>query len=474
MGEVWRAFDPKFEKCVALKVLPPTFADDQDFQERFRRETRRAAKVDEPHVVPVLDFGEIEGRLYVAMQLIEGPDLQYLLDDGPLSQSRAVKIIEQISSALDAAHEAGLVHRNVKPSNILIAKNDFAYLIDFGIARAAGETKLTKTGAIVGSLAYMAPERFTAEVEDARADIYSLACVLHECLTGAPPYPGDSAEQQITAHLTLDPPRPSLRNPTIPGAFDEVIARGMAKQPAKRFSSASELSRAARAAAASPHLPNNYGPHRPHGTRRFSVPWPNPAGTGESPYPEQRRKPAPAERKARRGPLLLLAAAGLMLLAAVLIAALLVLRENGGSQSGPKVTAAPTGSTSETTTASLTTRLSATARQPQSSPSGTDALGFVGYPAARCDPGGTPAVMARTAQSLVVICEIGPANYYYRGLRLSDGASIELTNAVRSSGGFDVTNPVDGTRYQVRPTGISITSPSGQVSSEPMIEYAAK
>lgn len=462
MGEVWRAYDTKFEKMVALKVLPQSFSD-QDFQERFRREAKKAAKLDEPHVVPTYDFGEIDGRLYVTMMLIKGRDLQHLLHDGPLPPQRSVNIIEQISSALHAAHEIGMVHRDVKPSNILVAKNDFAYLIDFGIARAAGEATLTKTGAIIGTLAYMAPERLTTGMGDARADIYSLACVLHECLTGTQPYPGDSAEQQITAHLTFDPPRPSSRNPALPRAFDEVIACGMAKQPAERFSSVGELARAATAAAAS------------SGTRRFSARWPKPDGTGDTPYPEHVHVHDPTPLKLGRGPLVLVGVALLTFLAAALMAALLILRENRGSPTGrSEVTAAPTRSTNDMTTAPPTVRASSTARQPQSNLSGTDAQGFVGYPAARCDPGDTPTAMGRTPQSLVVICEVGPANYYYRGLRLSDGASIELSNAVRSSGGFDVTNPVDGTRYQVRHTGISITSPGGQVYSEPMIEYAAR
>lgn len=139
MGEVWRAYDTAIDRVVALKVLPDNFAHDQVFQERFRREAKAAAGLDEPHVVPIHDFGEIDGRLFVTMRLIKGRDLQDLLRDGPLLPVRAVAIVEQIASALHAAHEVGLVHRDVKPSNILIAKNDFAYLIDFGIARAAGK-----------------------------------------------------------------------------------------------------------------------------------------------------------------------------------------------------------------------------------------------------------------------------------------------------------------------------------------------
>jgi serine/threonine-protein kinase len=172
MGEVWRAHDPTIDRVIALKVLPPNFAGDKVYEERFRREARAAAGLDEPHVVPIFDFGDVEGRLYVTMRLIQGQDLQALLEAGPLPPERAVMIIEQIASALHAAHRIGLVHRDVKPSNIRVAENDFAYLIDFGIARAAGETGLTSTGAAIGTWAYMAPERFSTGAADPRSDIY--------------------------------------------------------------------------------------------------------------------------------------------------------------------------------------------------------------------------------------------------------------------------------------------------------------
>ena len=160
------------------------------FQQRFRREAHAAAQLNEPHVVPIHTYGEIDGRLFVDMRLIEGRDLQTVLAAGPLAPERAVRIIEQVAKALHAAHQVGLVHRDVKPSNILVDDNDFAYLIDFGIARAAGETGLTSTGATIGTWSYMAPERFRAATADARADIYALACVLYESLTGQLPFPG--------------------------------------------------------------------------------------------------------------------------------------------------------------------------------------------------------------------------------------------------------------------------------------------
>jgi serine/threonine protein kinase len=228
MGEVWRAYDTVTDRVVALKVLPANFAQDSVFQQRFRREAHAAAQLNEPHVVPIHTYGEIDGRLFVDMRLIEGRDLQTVLAAGPLKPQRAVHIIEQVAQALQAAHAVGLVHRDVKPSNILLDDNDFAYLIDFGIARAVGETGLTSTGAAIGTWTYMAPERFSGGTADARADIYALACVLYESLTGRLPFPGESLEQVAVAHMTAPPPRPSQVNDGVPAAMDDVIAAGMA------------------------------------------------------------------------------------------------------------------------------------------------------------------------------------------------------------------------------------------------------
>ena len=252
MGEVWRAFDTDTDRVVALKVLPANLANDPQFERRFRREAFAAAGLAEPHVVPIHYFGEIDGRLYVDMRLIEGQDLQAILTHGALEPARAVAIIDQVASALEAAHRIGLVHRDVKPSNILVAAKDFAYLIDFGIARAAGETKLTGTGNVIGTWAYLAPERVTTGQTDPRADIYSLACVLHECLTGSQPFPGDSIEQQIGGHLGLPPPRPSQLRNDLPAELDTVIATGMAKSPDERYSTVSAMADAARAAITAP------------------------------------------------------------------------------------------------------------------------------------------------------------------------------------------------------------------------------
>jgi serine/threonine protein kinase len=252
MGEVWRAYDTVTDRVVALKVLPAQYAGDEVFQERFRREARSAAGLDEPHVVPIHDFGEIDGRLYVTMRLIQGRDLQAVLNEGRLDPARAVKIIDQVASALHAAHRINLVHRDVKPSNILVSEDDFAYLIDFGIARAAGQTGLTGTSNVIGTWAYMAPERISTGHSDARADIYALACVLYECLTGRQPFGGESLEQQIGGHLTVPPPRASERQADVPAQLDAVIVRGMAKNPDDRYATTRELALAATSALTGP------------------------------------------------------------------------------------------------------------------------------------------------------------------------------------------------------------------------------
>ncbi len=256
MGEVWRAQDTEANnRTVAIKLLPPHLAQDDTFVKRFRREADAAAGLNNPHIIPIHQYGEIDGRLYVDMRLIEGRDLQEVLADGPLEPGRAVRIVEQVAKALHAAHKIGLVHRDVKPSNVLLDEDDFAYLIDFGIARAADQTRMTGTGGIIGSWPYMSPERLRAGQVDARADIYALACVLYECLTGSTPYPGDNFEQQMTAHLTAPPPRPSSTDPNVPATFDPVIATGMAKDPDQRYATTVELAVAAHDAITAPLAP---------------------------------------------------------------------------------------------------------------------------------------------------------------------------------------------------------------------------
>jgi serine/threonine kinase PknH len=250
MGEVYEAYDTVKDRTVALKLLPVELSHNDTFRKRLEREARSAGKLQEPHVVPIHDYGEVDGHLYVDMRLIDGADLRTVLNrDGPLPPARAAAIVRQIGAALTAAHAAGVTHRDVKPENILVTADDFAYLVDFGIANAATDDTLTEQGSAIGTFAYMAPERFTSAQVTFRADIYALACVLYECLTGSKPYRAESVSVLITAHLMEPVPQPSLMIPGLPAALDAVVARGMAKVPEHRFASAAELGLAATHAA---------------------------------------------------------------------------------------------------------------------------------------------------------------------------------------------------------------------------------
>jgi serine/threonine protein kinase, bacterial len=247
MGEVYEAEDTRKHRVVALKLISPQFSTDATFRVRMRREADTAGRLTEPHIVPIHDYGDIDGQFYVEMRMIDGVSLRSLLTRyGPLSPARTVAIVRQIAAALDAAHANGVTHRDVKPENILITDDDFAYLVDFGLARAATDPGLTQSGFAMGTYNYMAPERFTGDEVTYRSDIYALACVLGECLTGAPPYRADSVERLIAAHLLEPAPRPSqLRPGRVPPALDSVIGKGMAKNPADRYCSAGDLAGAA-------------------------------------------------------------------------------------------------------------------------------------------------------------------------------------------------------------------------------------
>ena len=248
MGEVYQAYDTAKGRTVALKILSDQFSRDETFRTRFLRESRAAAILQEPHVIPIHDWGEIDGSMYIDMRLVQGQTLYDLIKLGALEPARAVSIISQIASALDAAHDERLIHRDVKPQNIIVTPADFGYLVDFGIAEAKGDTRLTMTGTHIGSFAYMAPERFLDQGVTAAVDVYALACVLYEALTARSPFLSDSMEQVIAAHISSPPPRPSVVNPHVPASLDEVIARGMAKDPDDRYGSAGALGRAAQKA----------------------------------------------------------------------------------------------------------------------------------------------------------------------------------------------------------------------------------
>ncbi len=303
MGKVFKAHDTLIGRDVAVKVLSAELGAEPGYRQRFRREAHTAARLTEPHIIPIYDTGEIDGQLYLVMPVIDGIDVHgLLLRDGPMSPQRAVHVVEQLADALQAAHAVGLVHRDVKPSNALVTGNDHVYLIDFGLAHDTAATRLTRVGHIMGSWAYMAPERFEAGTADASGDIYALACVLYECLTGAKPYPGDSLQQQFTGHYSLDPPRPSDLSPTIPAGLDAVIARGMAKDPRQRYASGPELAADARRALGT--APRGRQETPPTATRSAHaptrlhdrVPTPPPPATPDAAIPRQPRRLPPVSQ----------------------------------------------------------------------------------------------------------------------------------------------------------------------------------
>ena len=241
MGVVYRAYDLALERPVALKILAPELAEDERFRERFLRESRLAASIDHPNIVPVYDAGEVAGELYIAMRYVDGAELKQLLAEGPLPKEEAVAIAGQIAAALDAAHALGLVHRDVKPSNVLVTADGHVYLADFGLTRRLSDQGGGfEAGLSLGTPAYVAPEQIEGKDVDGRADQYSLACLLHECLTGVTPFARSTEAAVLFAHLEEVPPAP-------PG-LEQVLPRALDKDPARRYPTCAELVDAARRA----------------------------------------------------------------------------------------------------------------------------------------------------------------------------------------------------------------------------------
>jgi Protein kinase domain len=250
MGVIYRATEVHLGRPVAVKLIAAERAADEAFRTRFERESRLTASIDHPNVIPVYAAGEEDGVLYLVMRYVAGTDLRSLLKrEGRLPPDRAARIVGQVAAGLDAAHAAGLVHRDVKPANVLIADGGHVYLSDFGIVRHVdAETRLTDSGEWLGSVDFMAPEHLQGRPTDARTDVYSLGCLLYMALTGEAPFRRDTVAATITAHLHERPPRPS-RTAGVPEPFDRVIGRALAKDPAERYPSAGDLARAAAAAA---------------------------------------------------------------------------------------------------------------------------------------------------------------------------------------------------------------------------------
>ena len=245
MGVVYEATQLSLNRTVALKVLAPHLSDDEAFRQRFRREGQIQAAIDHPNIVTVHEAGETEHGLFIVMRLVRGATLKDLIVGRELDAARSLRILRQVADALDAAHEAGLIHRDVKPQNVLVAGKDHAYLADFGLTKAMGDTGLTRTGQFVGTVHYMAPEQIQGDTATGQSDVYALTAVLYECLTEVVPYPRDSDVAVLYAHMSEPPPKVSDQRPDLPEALDAVIAKGMAKEPGERFTTAGALMEAA-------------------------------------------------------------------------------------------------------------------------------------------------------------------------------------------------------------------------------------
>jgi len=251
---VYRAEHVRLGRPAALKLLTPAFGE-ADFRERFLRESQLAASLDHPSIVPIYDAGEEGDLLYIAMACVDGVDLKTLLaTEGRLPLRAALRIAAQVGSALDAAHARALVHRDVKPANILVADDDRTFLSDFGVAKELGTNGTTRTGSFVGTTEYSAPEQIEGRAVDGRADVYALACVLYECLAGTPPFHRPSELAVLNAHLHAPPPKLTKAAPELPAALEPVIAKALSKSPLDRYPTCGEFVGAARAAAAEPRI----------------------------------------------------------------------------------------------------------------------------------------------------------------------------------------------------------------------------
>jgi serine/threonine protein kinase len=298
MSFVYLAEHVRLGRKVALKLLAPPLSKDESFRARFERESQRAAEIDHPNIIPIYDAGDANGELYIAMKYVPGSDLKTLIaQDGQLNVSRALFLLEQAAAALDAAHDRDLIHRDVKPANILVEEHsERVYVTDFGVVKHTLSRGQTKTGFFIGTTDYAAPEQIEARPVDARTDVYSLGCVLYECLAGSPPFDRDADVAVMHAHLTQPPPLLSDVRGDLPKTLDRTIARAMAKDPDERYSTCSELVQTARAAALSAARNTDFETRAPISpTVASTVAGATAAAAGSTPAPPVAQPEQPAE-----------------------------------------------------------------------------------------------------------------------------------------------------------------------------------
>jgi serine/threonine protein kinase len=342
MGVLYLAVEPGLERRVALKLIAPEAAADEVFARRFAEESKIAASIEHPNVVPIYAAGKEDGIPYIAMRYVSGSDLgRRLARQGRLEPETATALIAQVGSGLDAIHAAGLVHRDVKPANVLLGETggeDHAYITDFGVARnVSTESGLTQTGRFVGTLDYVAPEQISGGVVDARADVYALGCLLFKLLTGEVPYPRDGEAARLYAHLNDPPPAPSLHATAVPMALDDVVVRAMSKPPEDRYPSAGDLGRAAVAALSGsrPDFPERAVATGAAATREAETV----AGTA----PTTRLDPEQNEGDGGKGGRRTLALGGVLAAVAVIVVAALTLGGGGGGETGSGTAAGADG-----------------------------------------------------------------------------------------------------------------------------------
>ena len=378
MSVVFRADNMRLGNEVALKVLSAELSENDAFRERFVRESRLAASINHPNIIPIYDAGEEDGLLYIAMRYVAGADLKTLIrQEGPLSLRRTADMISQVARGLSVAHQRGLIHRDIKPANILTERAgadgetvDHAYLADFGLMKhQVSRSGLTDTGQFLGTVDYVAPEQVEGRQTDQRSDVYSLGCVLYECLTGSVPYPRDSDVAVLFAHVQDTVPRITDLRPDLTSAIDEIGARAMAKRPEHRYANATDISRDLTEAVGA----FRYSHDRPsraitdptpreassHSATPEVVPVPERTAAQEPPAPppgDSGRGPGGPARPPRGRPSVLVIALGVALAAALAVIAFqLTSGGDSGSSAGPGTTASPSGTTAPPTGGTGTT-----------------------------------------------------------------------------------------------------------------------
>ena len=349
MATVWVAEDPLLSRKVAIKVLHPELAVDDGLRARFRNEAIAAARLTHPGIVATYDTGDDDGVAYIVMELVDGFNLRHILDrNGRLAVRDSVNIGTQVAEALDHAHRHGLVHRDVKPANVLVQPDGRVKVTDFGIAKATGTDDLTRTGTVIGTARYLAPEQVNGEPVDARADVYALGLVLYEMLTGGPPFGGDTDVATAVARLTSTPEPIRSRRPEVPRPVEDVVARSLARDPEYRYSSARELRDALAASVNAPAAPGSRAPTAGPPTRpaprpaSTAPPTPPPLHPETAASPPLRPIPVPTGRRppkrSSRWPWALLA---LLLVGAAVAGYLVATRDDGGGNAGGTVVGNP-------------------------------------------------------------------------------------------------------------------------------------